>query len=172
MYLMRVLMDLFFFAQNKFIEVLDDCIVGIFDDSTERYAKLSVTLLNFIEDSSEYNLNDEYTYYKYRFDKLKVDNLIDTYMEMLPNKYNRLVWRELIIYSALYKSSGCTQHWEVNQIITNDQMQKEFKEIRSINNHGDNKIVKGIKPVYFKTVCAMLKITADSGSPLIDFKSY
>lgn len=75
-------------------------------------------------------------------------------------------------YINLYKTNGCSEHWQVNNIISNSNKWDEFKAIRSLNDHGTKSKIRGITPQFFAIVCTVLKIEGDDGSPLIDYDQY
>jgi hypothetical protein len=75
-------------------------------------------------------------------------------------------------YIWLYKSNSCSAHWQVNQIISDTNKWHEFDTIRSLNDHGYKKLVKGIEPYYFSLVLKVLEISADYGAPLIGYEKY
>lgn len=67
-------------------------------------------------------------------------------------KYNLSdeTWSQVIKYISIYWKQSCNTHYEINKYITKNDIWDEFKEIRSINNHGSNKVFEGITPKYFK----------------------
>jgi hypothetical protein len=74
--------------------------------------------------------------------------------------------REIDEYIKIYKENNCTEHHEVNSLITINDRWDEFPTIRSLNDHSENKNIKGILPKYFEIVCTILKISGDTGKPL------
>lgn len=75
-------------------------------------------------------------------------------------------------YIDLYHARGCTEHWQVNNIITRENKWEEFKAIRSLNDYGSKNKVKGITPQFFAIVCKVLRIQGDDGAPLKDYDKY
>jgi len=87
--------------------------------------------------------------------------------------YREEIEEELQHYIDLYKKIGATKHYEVNNHITNHELWDEFKEIRSINNHGLGKEnILGIEPKYYREICQRLKLNNGNGSPLKSSKHY
>jgi hypothetical protein len=72
----------------------------------------------------------------------------------------------------IYKSQSCTEHWEVNSYISKNELWDDFSELRSLNDHGHRKKIKGITPYYFALFCRVLEIDADDGAPLLDYEKY
>ena len=75
-------------------------------------------------------------------------------------------------YVRIYKSERCSKHHEVNEYITKHRMWDQFSEMRSMNDHGINKIVPGILPKFYRIVCKILSISGENGSPLLRSESY
>lgn len=80
--------------------------------------------------------------------------------------------KQLLKYLWIYKSNNCTEHYEVNNIITEEGLWEEFTEIRSLNNHGYSRKILGIAPKYFAIICGVLDIDGSDGNPLEDWKKY
>lgn len=80
--------------------------------------------------------------------------------------------REINEYIKIFREHGCTKHHEVNEIITKNKLWENFKTIRSLNDHGEFKEIKGIQPQYFEIVCNILKISGDKGLPLDGYQKY
>ena len=75
-------------------------------------------------------------------------------------------------YIWLYKINECKEHYEVNNIITMRNSWGEFTAIRSMNDHGHRKKIRGITPKFFAIICNVLEITGDDGAPLKDYEKY
>ncbi len=75
-------------------------------------------------------------------------------------------------YIQLYHSRKCSEHWQVNNIITKEGKWDEFTAIRSLNDHGTASKLKGITPKFFAIVCLVLSIQGDDGAPLKDYDMY
>ncbi|WP_422732354.1 hypothetical protein ACOV1V_09645 [Leclercia pneumoniae] len=87
--------------------------------------------------------------------------------------YDKATEKELALYISLFKEIGATEHYEVNEYITNNDMWYEFSQIRSLNDHGRGKEnIPGIQPKFFREVCQRLKISGGKGSPLVRSKQY
>ncbi|WP_049870662.1 hypothetical protein [Serratia sp. FS14] len=80
--------------------------------------------------------------------------------------------KEINEYIKIYREHGCTKHHEVNEIITKNKLWGNFKTIRSLNDHGKFKGIKGIQPQYFEIICNILKISGDKGLPLDGYQKY
>ena len=80
--------------------------------------------------------------------------------------------REINEYIKIFREHGCTKQHEVNEIITKNKLWENFKTIRSLNDHGEFKEIKGIQPQYFEIVCNILKISGDKGLPLDGYQKY
>lgn len=95
--------------------------------------------------------------------------------EIMNASYSELSQKEvnqISNYIKIYKKNNCTEHWQVNNIISANNDWNSFDAIRSHNDHGHQKLVKGILPKYFAIVCQVLNITGDDGSPLINAIPY
>lgn len=80
--------------------------------------------------------------------------------------------KEINEYIKIFRDHACTKHHEVNEIIAQKGEWDSFKTIRSLNDHGKHKEIKGIQPLYFEIVCNILKISGERGLPLDDFQKY
>ena len=74
--------------------------------------------------------------------------------------------KEINAYIDIFKSNGFVEHHEVNQFISDNNKWDDFPTIRSLNNHGESKNIKGILPKYFQIICNLLKISNFNGHPL------
>jgi hypothetical protein len=81
-------------------------------------------------------------------------------------------WQQVREYVSIYRNNSLTKHYEVNNHITNNGLWGNFSEIRSMNEHGSEKVLKGITEMYFKLICELLEITGGNGSPLIKAEKY
>jgi len=79
---------------------------------------------------------------------------------------------EINEYIKIFRENGCTKHYEVNEIITQNGIWDRFKTIRSLNDHGEYKEIAGIQPQYFEIVCSILKISGEKGLSLDSYKKY
>jgi hypothetical protein len=79
---------------------------------------------------------------------------------------------QIAAYINIFKNYNCDQHWQVNNIISENNDWGKFDKIRSMNNHGHRKLIKGIMPKYFAIICKTLEIEADDGERLIDYTPY
>ena len=73
---------------------------------------------------------------------------------------------EVSRYAYIFLANGYTKHWQVNNHITNINQWDKFNEMRSLNDHGYNRLIKGIKPKYFRIICQLLEIEGFEGNPL------
>lgn len=80
--------------------------------------------------------------------------------------------REIRAYVDIFKQSGFSEHFEVNKFISANALWDEFPLIRSLNDHGDLKNIKGIQPKYFELICQILKISGNNGRPLDTYRTY
>lgn len=60
----------------------------------------------------------------------------------------------------------------MNDYISTNSLWDLFPTLRSMNDHGRGKLVKGIQPKYFKIICKILNITGDYGDSLKDYTAY
>ena len=79
---------------------------------------------------------------------------------------------EINHYIKIFRDYDCTKHHEVNEIISQRGDWDKFKTIRSLNDHGEHKKIKGIQPQYFEIVCNILKISGEGGLSLDSFQKY
>lgn len=79
---------------------------------------------------------------------------------------------EINRYVEIYKNNNFVKHHEINSYISENKLWDIFPTIRSMNDHGEEKIVAGIQPKYFEIVCRILNISGDLGSPLKSYKPY
>lgn len=80
--------------------------------------------------------------------------------------------KEINEYIKIYRDYGCTKHHEVNDIITRNRLWGNFRNIRSLNDHGEVKGIEGIQPQYFEIICNILNISGDKGLPLDSYQRY
>ena len=83
-----------------------------------------------------------------------------------------IAWQQVKEYVSIYRDNSFTKHHEVNNYITNNGLWGRFTEMRSMNDHGNDKVVKGITRMYFRLICELLKITGEDGDPLINAEKY
>lgn len=104
-----------------------------------------------------------------------VENVISNDEEIKLKREYRLTdlaWKQVIEYVLIYKNKSFQEHHEVNNYITNNNLWGNFTEMRSMNDHGSNKIVHGITDKYYSLICNILKITGGNGDPLIKSEKY
>lgn len=80
--------------------------------------------------------------------------------------------QEIDQYVRLFRKHGCTEHHQVNEIISQKSAWDQFKTIRSLNDHGKYKQIKGVQPKYFEIVCGILEISGGYGYPLDRYEIY
>jgi len=100
-----------------------------------------------------------------RFHKNKIIKVSKT-------KLNENEIKQIVVYLWIYNKYSCSEHWEVNKIISQDKRWKDFNELRSYNDHGYNSKIKGITPKYFAIICSVLDILPSNGNPLLDYEKY
>ena len=105
---------------------------------------------------------------KKKFKQKYKEKIIDASFSSLSNKEIK----QLLKYLWIYKSYHCTEHYEVNEIITEEDIWDEFKKIRSLNDHGHRRKILGIAPKYFAIICEVLEIEDAGGNPLEDWERY
>lgn len=105
-------------------------------------------------------------------DKIANDELKEKIVKASFSELTIAEIEQLINYILIFKENNYTQHWQVNQKISQKRMWDSFKDIRSYNDHGYKNNIKGILPKYFSIVCEVLEILGDDGNPLLDAKSY
>ena len=79
---------------------------------------------------------------------------------------------QLIYYIAIFNKHNYKEHWQVNELITNQNAWDQFDALRSNNRHSNDFVAKGIYPKYFALVCEILNISGDGGSPLVKANRY
>jgi hypothetical protein len=79
---------------------------------------------------------------------------------------------ELLNYLWIYKKNNMFEHWQVNEFISENDIWDEFKGIRSMNDHGYEFHIEGIKPNYYAIVCRVLEKEKGDGAPLLNWNSY
>lgn len=75
-------------------------------------------------------------------------------------------------YMKIFRDNVFSTHIEVNEYITDNNLWDQFSRIRSLNDHGSHKNIRGIQPKYFHIVCQLLGITGEGGLPLDFYKKY
>ena len=78
---------------------------------------------------------------------------------------------EINEYIQIFHDHGCTRHHEVNEIIAQRNEWDRFKTIRSLNDHGEHKKLKGYSLYILKLFVIFLKYQASKGCHLIAFKN-
>ncbi|WP_449102720.1 hypothetical protein [Pseudomonas extremaustralis] len=106
--------------------------------------------------------------------KSKINHISIEFERQLKLEYevSDKAWDQVIKYVSIFRASSFNKHHQVNEHITKNGLWDDFREIRSMNNHGANKTVHGITPKYFKLVCNILEITGGGGDPLIKSEKY
>lgn len=79
---------------------------------------------------------------------------------------------EIDKYIKLFQNNGCSEHHQVNEIISQNGAWDDFKNTRSLNDHGKHKEIQGIQPKYFEIICSILDISGGSGHSLDSYKIY
>jgi hypothetical protein len=79
---------------------------------------------------------------------------------------------ELKEYTGIFIENKFHLHYEVNQFINDHKRWDDFPCIRSLNDHGDSKGIRGILPKFFKVVCVLLGVDGEKGAPLDKAKKY
>ena len=79
---------------------------------------------------------------------------------------------ELKEYTGIFIENKFHLHYEVNQFINEHKRWGDFPCIRSLNDHGDSKGIRGILPKFFKVVCVLLGVDGENGAPLDKAKKY
>ena len=88
------------------------------------------------------------------------------------SEFSNIEAKEINEYIKIFRESGSTKHYEVNRIITQTGQWESFKNIRSLNDHGENKDIEGIQPKYFEAVCSILGISGEGGATLDTYRKY
>jgi hypothetical protein len=81
-------------------------------------------------------------------------------------------WSQVKEYVRIYIENNCTEHYQVNEIISRSERWHEFTEIRTLNLHGNGYTVEGISKKHFRLVCEILNIAGGQGSPLVKDDRY
>jgi len=94
--------------------------------------------------------------------------------EKISKKYNITLFEaiEVSYYIRIFEDNFFENHHEVNQYITKDRDWEDFKNIRSYNNHGIHKNIRGIQPKFFYIVCRELGLKDFKGEPLDSYRPY
>ena len=104
------------------------------------------------------------------------DEFVNAYKSKVQDaSYTRLSeseLNELLNYLWIYKKNNMTEHWQVNEFISENDIWDEFTGIRSMNDHGYEFQILGIKPNFYAIVCRVLDKEKGDGAPLIDWNSY
>jgi hypothetical protein len=79
---------------------------------------------------------------------------------------------QLLKYLWIYRTEYCSEHWEVNEHITENNLWGDFLELRSLNNHGYTSRIKGITPKFFAIVCKVLSVGSGNGAHLKGYQKY
>ena len=100
-------------------------------------------------------------------------------MVMIYNKYSKggnenvKSKKEIDAYIKIYRENRFSMLSDVNQYISDNKLWRKFPTIRSLNDHGHHKNIRGIQPKYFRIVCEKLGITEHGGGErLTDYKKY
>lgn len=80
--------------------------------------------------------------------------------------------KALKMYTDIFIAEKFEAHYQVNDYITETKQWDAFKLLRSNNNHGNGKIVKGIQPNFFKAICFLLGVSGENGDPLESYECY
>lgn len=74
-------------------------------------------------------------------------------------------------YLAIYAGHGFKNQADANKYITDSNLWDDFKDIRSMNDHGQYVNIPGILPKFYKVTCEILKL-AGLGAPLTKATKY
>ena len=85
---------------------------------------------------------------------------------------SKAIQKQISAYLEIFQSNGFSEHWEVNNYISQHNMWDEFKDIRAMNDHGYVRKIRGILPKYYAIVCSQLHIMRGDGAPLLHSESY
>jgi len=88
------------------------------------------------------------------------------------NKFTPIESEEINEYVKIYRTNKLTKHFEVNDYISINNLWDKFPTIRSLNDHGKHKELKGIQPKYFEAICQILNIFGEKGVHLDAYKPY
>jgi hypothetical protein len=80
--------------------------------------------------------------------------------------------KEIHEYLKIFLNNGFKEHYQVNNYITQKNMWNNFKIMRSLNDHGEHKNIKGIQPKYYAIICKRLNISGAGGKQLDDVHLY
>jgi len=130
----------------------------------KRYKKTNI----FINDDTITIYIIKTTDMKHSF-KIKFTSIIKEIPNIFLNK-NQI--DQLLEYLWIYKSNNYDQHWEVNNHISRYNLWDDFTEIRSLNDHGYEKNIKGITPKYYFITCRAMSIEKGDGASLISSEVY
>ncbi|GAB3215657.1 hypothetical protein [Pseudaeromonas pectinilytica] len=72
---------------------------------------------------------------------------------------------EIMRYIEIFKNHDCSELFQVNDIITKNQLWDDFTTIRAKNDHGPHKGLLGLLPKYFEVVSSILAVRG-MGTPL------
>ena len=79
---------------------------------------------------------------------------------------------EITAYIDIFYQNNFKEHYQVNELISQNDAWDMFPTIRSLNDHGEYKEIEGIQPKYFEVICNILKLSEFHGRPLDSFKAY
>ena len=101
------------------------------------------------------------------------DSLINKiYLEKNGSHLSLKESQEINQYTKIFLENNFKEHYEVNRYISKMNLWDEFPNIRSLNDHGENKDIPGILPKFYAIVCKKLEITGAGGTPLDQAKHY
>jgi len=80
--------------------------------------------------------------------------------------------QEVNRYIQIYIENDFKEHFEVNKYISFNNMWDLFPNIRSLNNHANNKEIPGILPKFYAIVCKKLDIKGAGGAALDKAEHY
>ena len=80
--------------------------------------------------------------------------------------------KEVNQYIKIYIDNRFQEHFEVNTYISQNNMWDLFPNIRSLNDHAQNKEIPGILPKFYAVVCKRLDIDGAGGASLDKAKHY
>ena len=87
--------------------------------------------------------------------------------EIVCERYPELSYQEkdqLTHYVFIFLHYEYTKHWEVNNHISKTNQWDKFNALRSLNDHGYQKLIIGITPRFFAIVCRLLEIENFEGN--------
>lgn len=88
------------------------------------------------------------------------------------NRLNSAEEKEVTNYIKIYMDNGFTEHFEVNTFISQNNMWDLFPNMRSLNDHAENKEIPGILPKFYAIVCKRLDIEGAGGASLDKAEHY